>query len=42
MGANGPLIEAAYDNDKGYQREAFESPEPIDKSNFHLHLADEK
>lgn len=42
MGASGPLIEAAYENDASYQREAFESPEPITKQNFHLHLADEK
>ncbi|TFK86135.1 hypothetical protein K466DRAFT_493409 [Polyporus arcularius HHB13444] len=41
LGANGPLIEAAYEKQSKTQRDAFKSPQTISHDNFHEHLGDE-
>ena len=42
MGANGPLIDAAYATHCKYQRPAFESPGHISHGNYNKHLGDER
>ncbi len=42
LGANGPLIEAAYKKESSYQRKQFDSPGPITEENFYEHLGDEE
>lgn len=42
LGAPGRLIKAAYDEDKSYQRKAFESPSAITESNFTDHVGDDR
>ncbi|KAI0739632.1 hypothetical protein C8Q80DRAFT_1222030 [Daedaleopsis nitida] len=42
LGANRPLIQAAYETHASYMRPSYESPEPITDQNFHEHLGDEK
>ncbi|RPD56815.1 hypothetical protein L226DRAFT_469036 [Lentinus tigrinus ALCF2SS1-7] len=41
LGANGPLIDAAYEKQVKTQRDAFKSPDRITHDNFHEHLGDE-
>ncbi|KAI1789889.1 hypothetical protein LXA43DRAFT_892066 [Ganoderma leucocontextum] len=42
LGANRPLIEAAYKQESSYQRKQFDSPGPITEANFHEHLGEEE
>ena len=42
LGANGPLIEAAYKEQASYQRKQYDSPGAITEENFHEHLVDEE
>ena len=42
LGANGPLIEAAYKEHTTYQRKQFDSPGSITEANFHEHLGEEE
>ncbi|EIN04426.1 hypothetical protein PUNSTDRAFT_108165 [Punctularia strigosozonata HHB-11173 SS5] len=42
LGGNGELIEAAYEQDKKSQRDAFKSPSEITTDNFTEHLGDER
>jgi len=42
MGANGPLIDAAYATHYEYMRPAFESPGPITHDNYNAHVGDQK
>nr|VWO99030.1 LysM domain-containing protein [Ganoderma boninense] len=41
LGANGPLIDAAYKEEASYQRKQYDSPGSITEENFHEHLGDE-
>ena len=42
LGANGALIEAAYQKQTQNQRDAFKSPATVNEENFHEHLGDEE
>jgi hypothetical protein len=42
LGGNGALIEAAYEQDKKSQRDAYKSPAAITTENFNKHLGDEE
>lgn len=42
MGANSATLRAAYETHVAYLKPAFQSPSPIDKTNWKDHLGDEK